>query len=191
MNQILSASARSRGLKGFFARVLGIDGQLQALSDRIHVLSMDPAFGIYTRQALQFLADHQPRGERLVIFLDFDRIHELNEEIGYEEVNKRIKYMLRLPMRSGDLVGRWFSGDEIVMVLDTTKAGNAIQRRLREAADEVGMTFTAAMGLWHSGDEPLKDAVARLSPLVLKRKQISAREKTTRRVSHVLLSTML
>jgi GGDEF domain-containing protein len=191
MNQILSASARSRGLKGFFARMLGVDEELRALSNRIHVLSMDPAFGIYTRQALEFLADHQPRGERLVIFLDFDRIHELNEEIGYEEVNKRIKYMLRLPMRSGDLVGRWFSGDEIVMVLDTTKAGNAIQRRLREAADEVGMTFTAAMGLWHAGEEPLKEAVTRLSPLVMKRKQITAREKTTRRVSHVLLSTML
>ena len=53
-----------------------------------------------------------PRSLRVVTFLDLDNLHPLNEEYGYDEINRGIKEIFSIPFRRSDVVARWFSGDE-------------------------------------------------------------------------------
>jgi len=94
-------------------------------------LKHDKSFGILTRPALEI--EHRKQSDAVtVIFLDLDHIHNLNEQIGHEAVNRRIKKALRI--RSNDIVltGRWYSGDEIVLLIkgDVTGTLNRLQNNL-------------------------------------------------------------
>ena len=78
-------------------------------------LSTDEAFGIMTRQGLEYIMSGHT-GAFNAIFIDFKNIRELNAIHGYEAVNHAIKGRLaRLKLR-GHLLARWFSGDEIVII---------------------------------------------------------------------------
>lgn len=83
--------------------------------DKIKRLSEDKSFGILNRNGLE---------EEILkidinfnaIFLDFDGMHELNNSIGYENVNAIITGIFKNFSRDEVLIGRWFSGDEIMLI---------------------------------------------------------------------------
>ena len=159
-------------LRRILARVLGFEQQLEGLRKEVRRLSHDDAFGILTRQGL-VAASRNGGGRRAVVFLDFDRIHELNQELGYENVNQRIKAVFNQPVRSSDIrLGRWWSGDECVVLVDgSIDAARAVVNRLRAHAQQQGLSFSAATGVWDNRKEPLGGCVGRLAKEVLEKKR--------------------
>lgn len=82
----------------------------------ISFLSTDRAFGILTRNALELKLRNKENFT--AIFVDFTGIHKLNKEFGYKEINERVRNLIEsFHFRKTDIIGRWFSGDEIVIVL--------------------------------------------------------------------------
>ncbi len=105
---------------------------LQAYTDR--------AYGCLTRAGLEAL--HQYSEGREVIFLDLDGMHDLNTKYGYAEVDARIAGSLAA-MRSSDVIcARWYSGDEIVLIVPAGTAMGAAHRLLGEMVSrELSATF--------------------------------------------------
>jgi len=159
-------------IRKLVGRMFGFDAEIAHLERKVKELGWDQCFGMFTRPAFLEVCRMQPRITRAVAFLDFDRIHELNHEVGYEEVNRRIRELFDGSLRKSDLVGRHFSGDEVVIVLDTDD--RAIAMRLIEGllarAKEHGLSFTYALGRWEK-DEPLQEVTDRLGEKVLSKKR--------------------
>ena len=86
-------------------------------AEKIVFLSRDEPFGILTRPALE-LAMSEGRGPATLYVIDFNDIHKLNKELGYEKVNELIRDTIEILKSrfSGLTVGRIFSGDEIAIV---------------------------------------------------------------------------
>lgn len=78
-------------------------------------LSVDKSFGILTRGVLEETISHL-KCPFNAIFIDFDSIHDLNNEMGYEKVNTQFRNMFSSFEDNVSVIGRWFSGDEIVMI---------------------------------------------------------------------------
>jgi len=58
------------------------------------------------------------------IFIDFDGISELNRKNGYKTVNDIFTDIFHtFDFREDDLVGRWFSGDEIIIITKNDPIG--------------------------------------------------------------------
>jgi len=159
-------------LRRLVARLFGFDAEIAKLQRKVKELGWDQCFGMFTRPAFLEVCSMQPRITRAIAFLDFDRIHELNQQVGYEEVNRRIRKVFVGGLRKSDIVGRHFSGDEIVIVLDTVdlRAAKEVLESLRTRAQEHGLSFTHALGLWDR-DEPLEESIGRLGEEVLGKKR--------------------
>lgn len=144
------------------------------LRDRIRRLSHDPAFGVLTRPALADHARSLPTATYLVIFLDLDHVHHLNGLLGYDEVNRRVRATFAPAFRNTDLVGRWFSGDELVLVLaNDHDAAEGLIERLQREAGENGLSFCYGLGPWVHPIESLEEAVGPLCTEVSNRKEAS------------------
>lgn len=83
--------------------------------NKILDLSFDKSFGILTRGALEETISHLKYPFN-AIFIDFDSIHALNNKIGYEKVNTIFRNMFSTFEDKIPIIGRWFSGDEILMI---------------------------------------------------------------------------
>ena len=164
-------------IRKLVGRLFGFDAEIAHLERKVKELGWDQCFGMFTRPAFLEICRMQPRVTRAVVFLDFDRIHELNHEVGYEEVNRRIRAVFDGSLRRSDLVGRHFSGDEVVVVLDTDDRAIAhkLLEGLRNRAGEHGLSFTYALGLWEK-DKPLQEVTDRLGEKVLAQKRAMRRE---------------
>ena len=151
--------------------------EIHDLRNKVEELSRDEVFGMWTRGAFLQFCRVMPRGTRTVVFLDLDDIHALNHSLGYAEVNRRIKATFSIPFRSSDLVARWFSGDEIVMLLDCDLEGAEIKiAQLRESAREQGLTFTHEVGEWEVGWQSITEVVEALADR--NRKKPSSRDRS-------------
>ena len=151
-------------LRDWVGRLFGFDEELEVLREKVRELSWDDAYGMYTRPAFLQFAQVMPRGQRVVAFLDLDAIHRLDQELGYAEVDRRIKQTFSVPFRRSDVVARWYSGDEIVILFDSERDG--AERKLEELADaarEQGLTFKYDIGEWQVGKEPVEDIVDELA----------------------------
>ena len=159
-------------IRKLVGRIFGFDVEIAHLERKVKDLGWDQCFGMFTRPAFIEICRMQPRITRAVAFLDFDRIHELNHNVGYEEVNRRIRDLFSGSLRKSDLVGRHFSGDEIVIVLDTDDRAIAMKvlEGLLARARKNGLSFTYALGLWGK-DEPLQEVTDRLGEKVLAQKR--------------------
>ena len=97
------------------------------LRDQNTELAWNDGYGCYTRQGFEKLiwptiADNA----RWIIFFDIDKMHDLNAQHGYENVNAIIKKSLA--MRGSDfMAGQWFSGDEFIVCItdDDPKRGES------------------------------------------------------------------
>lgn len=107
-----------------------------------HLAFKDKTFGIWKREYIEKRAPKKPDASKLLIFLDINDMHSLNETLGYVEVDTRINKALRVTRRN-ELIGRWYSGDEIVIICDTVSVDSII-RRLTESFLLYGITFESA-----------------------------------------------
>ena len=86
----------------------------EQLETTLKELTIDKSFNCYTRQALPLLWDSIKGGVKWAVFFDLNKMHELNEQLGYTEVDRRIRQSLET--RADDVtVARWYSGDEFVV----------------------------------------------------------------------------
>jgi GGDEF domain-containing protein len=121
--------------------------QLKAM---IESLITDSVFGVTTRQGLTIKLNQVNSEIKYICFLDVDNMHSANELYGYEGVNARIKNSLDI--RSNDLLikSRWFSGDEIIIVLREGEP-EAFLNRLHKGFVDNGLSITSAYA-GYSGD---------------------------------------
>ena len=163
-------------LKRWLGKIFGFDDEIQELRRRIREFSWDSSFGMWTRNAFLQFCHVMPRDVRWIAFLDMNKIHELNEELGYTEVDRRIKETFSVSFRRSDVVARWYSGDEIVILFDADEegAGRKIEQ-LVESAAEQGMTFYAELGQWEVGMITIEYTVEELGEKVAKQKREAAR----------------
>jgi GGDEF domain-containing protein len=117
-----------------------------------------------------------PRHVRTVAFIDLDKIHTLNQEYGYSEVDKRVKATFSITFRRSDVVARWFSGDEIVILFDSDRIGaERKMEELAESAGKQGLTFKYEIGTWEVGIETIETVVERLTEKLALQKSGSGR----------------
>jgi GGDEF domain-containing protein len=159
----------------------GLQKEIHDLRSKVEELSRDQVFGMWTRGAFLQFCKVMPRGTRTVVFIDLDGIHALNYRVGYSEVNRRIRSTFSIPFRSSDLVARWFSGDEIVMLLDCDLEGAGVKiAQLRESARENGLTFTHEIGEWEVGWQSITEVVDELADRNCRKKK-SSRNRSLQR----------
>lgn len=151
-------------LKESVNRFLGLRREIKNLRRQVEELSWDEPFGMLTRGAFLQHCRVMPRGLRVVAFIDLDEIHSLNRDRGYTEVDQRVKATFSIPFRRSDLVARWYSGDEIVILFDSDMDGAELKiAQLREAARKNGLTFTYEIGGWGVGHQSIINVIDDLS----------------------------
>ncbi len=158
-------------LRDLVGRIFGFDKEILGLREKVAELSWDAAYGMYTRPAFVQFAQIMPRGRRIIAFIDLSNIHRLDQELGYAEVDRRVHKIFSLPFRRSDIIARWYSGDEIVILFDAEKAG--AQRKmieLEEAAAAEELSFKYDLGEWDVGKDPVEDAIEELSRNVILKK---------------------
>jgi GGDEF domain-containing protein len=145
-------------------RALGYQQQIDSLAAKLEELSWDSVFGMWTRTAFLQFCRVMPRGERIVVFIDLDHIHDLNHSLGYAEVDRRVRSTFSIPLRSSDVVARWYSGDEIVILFDNDRdSAVAKVKELEASASGQGLSFTFEVGQWRVGEQDVVDVVNALS----------------------------
>jgi GGDEF domain-containing protein len=156
------------------ADIFGFEQELDDLRQRIVELSWDTTFGMWTRPAFLEFCRVMPRGRRVVALIDLNHIHDLNYQCGYTEVDRRIKMTFAIPFRRSDIVARWYSGDEIVILFDGGRVG--MERKieeLRESACNAGLTFMFAIGEWEVGCQLIEEVVTALSQRIAQEKLLN------------------
>ena len=106
-------------------------------------LSITPSFNVLTRAAVERKWLSTNKQNKCFIFFDIDNLHSLNAEYGYEEINSRIRLGLAT-LRSSELLGLVFSGDEFVAVVDKAEVNFMINRLQSEMANQ-GITVTCGV----------------------------------------------
>lgn len=114
----MKSNLEGNWLHRLLARVTGLEKRLFQLQKDVHDLCWDDSFGMQNSAGLRRKLRKLKSGNRYsVAFLDLDCLHELNEFYGYIEVNRRIKLTFDISFRASDILGRVFSGDEILLVI--------------------------------------------------------------------------
>lgn len=86
------------------------------LIKQIEELSIDKSFNILTRNALEYKILNL-NSQFNAVFIDINNLKQLNKLLGYGEVNNIIKKTFdTFKFKDTDIVGRWFSGDEILII---------------------------------------------------------------------------
>lgn len=150
-------------MRGLIGRLFGFEREIEALKVKIKSLSWDDAFGMWTRCAFLHFCEVMPRGTRCVFLLDFDGIHELNSSLGYRAVDERIRRTFSIPFRASDVIARWYSGDEVVILFDGGLDG-ALHKmaELDASARAADLSFRWEHDFWRVGEEPIKEVVDRI-----------------------------
>jgi hypothetical protein len=120
-----------------------IKRQRDELLQRVIDLSKDANYGITVREAIPHeLRDLEANGQypRYIIFLDIDDCHGANNKYGYDLVNKKIRRAIHVRHADILLRGRWFSGDELVVIVQGDPEGTI--ERLRSAFKHENMSAT-------------------------------------------------
>lgn len=151
-------------IRRWVSDLFGFEQELGDLRQRIAELSWDNTFGMWTRPAFMEFCRVMPRGWRAVALIDLNHIHDLNYQCGYAEVDRRIRAAFTIPFRRSDIVARWYSGDEIVILFDGNRYGLGRKiAELRVSAARVGLTFVSAIGEWDVGRQPIEEVISILA----------------------------
>jgi diguanylate cyclase (GGDEF)-like protein len=164
-------------LKKLVGKLFGFEREIDALREQVSALRWDSTFGMWTREAFQQLCQVMPRGNRVIAFIDIDDVHGMNDRWGYEEVNQRIKDAFSVYFRRSDIVARWFSGDEIVILFDSGTEG-AVHKleQLKTSAERRDITFVHEVGEWQVGREAIEETIHRLATSVQAQKAEKKKE---------------
>ena len=151
-------------LKRLVGKIFGFQEDIEELKEQIEHLRWDTAFAMWTREAFLQFCQIMPRGLRIVAFIDLDRIHVLNEEYGYSEVDRRVKSTFSVPFRRSDIVARWYSGDEIVILFDSDRHGaESKMEELAHSASDQGLSFKFVLSNWEVGKIYIEEMVEEMS----------------------------
>lgn len=157
--------------------IFGFEHEISLLRRKYEKMLWDPNFEIFSRAGLDEMIENSRDEYRTVAFIDFDDIHRLNRQYGYDDVNRRIRSTLsRLAKAPEVFVARWYSGDEMVVLsgYDEATTESLVEEALR-SGEHNGVPFTHQTGEWDNST-PFKDTVEELSNKVLKlKKQIRCR----------------
>ena len=157
-------SARASVVKRLAGRIFGFEQELEELRQQIRELSWDAPFGMWTRGAFLRFCHVMPRSLRMVAFIDLEDIKGLNKRYGYTEVDRRVKAMFSVPFRRSDVVARWYSGDEIVILFDSDRDGAERKMvELEQSACAQGLKFRYEIGTWEVGKQGIEEAIDQLS----------------------------
>lgn len=84
--------------------------------DDFRNLIIDKHFGIFTRNYIDFVLRYSPK-EYSIIIVDFDHVKQMNISLGYKATNDIFRRMfMSFHRQTNAIIGRWFSGDEIVLL---------------------------------------------------------------------------
>ncbi len=144
-------------------RKKNLNRKILSLSQLVAELSWDEPFGMLTRNAFLQFCRRLPPAARRIAFIDLNDVGEMNLLYGYTEVDRRIQRVFAIFHGSGDIVARWYSGDEIVILF--AGESDPIQKlnSLRLAAQTEQLTFFEQSGVWDSALGPVECAVLALS----------------------------
>jgi GGDEF domain-containing protein len=117
--------------------------KIEELSLVVEDLSKSPSYGVLTRQGVERKWKSIEKRDRALLLIDVDNLHNLNEKYGYEEMNRRISRGLD-SLRSAELLGLVYSGDEFIAVVKEEEA-IACSRRIAASFKENGITLTIAI----------------------------------------------
>lgn len=132
-----------------------------------------PTYGILTRAGLEdeWLTARLIPG-LAIAFFDLDNLKHANTTLGYEEVDRRLFEVFSLARR-GEIFGRFFSGDEFVLLAPMYEIEKPVAR-IMEALKERGLSATVAIAP-HSGEESLAAATKTASQKVQELKSCNNR----------------
>ena len=148
-------------------KLFGFDKEIRGLHEQIKELSWDTSFGMWTRGAFLQFCHVMPRGIRQVAFIDLDDIHNLNESLGYTEIDRRVKAAFSVSFRRSDVMARWYSGDELVILFDADQIGAERKlTELTESARNQGLTFKHESSDWEVGKLPIEDLITSMADKV-------------------------
>lgn len=129
----------------------------------IKKLHQCPTFGCLSRQGIDAYWQSIRRKKGLsIVFLDVDNMHDANAKYGYQEVDKKLKSAFS-KIRSDERLGRWYSGDELVLLVSQDGAFIAADRILQALLNE---GLSATFGIVKAEGEFLSDCVKKASSLV-------------------------
>jgi GGDEF domain-containing protein len=161
---MIQSYVMAKKVRDILGRILGFQTEIDELRARVNELSWDTVFGMWTRTAFLQFCRVMPRGERTVVFIDLDGIHNLNHTHGYTEVDRRVREAFAIPLRHSDVVARWYSGDEIVILFDNDKDSARMKMRdLEASAAAQGITFSYEVGEWSVGSRDIVEVIDSLS----------------------------
>jgi len=107
----------------------------------IKLLSIDSVFNIYTRTYMNYLI--KKKSLKYIYILDFNNIGRLNYDIGFDKVNEKFRKILSVTKRkkyNKIYVGRFFSGDEIIIATNKKNISSLLLELKNESKLE-GMDF--------------------------------------------------
>jgi GGDEF domain-containing protein len=118
--------------------------RIKELERKLETYSVDPSYEVFTRSAI-FDKLEAVRGQaRYIVFLDIDNLHHLNATTPghHEAVNQKIRRALHIRAEDVLFPARWYSGDELIIVLSGEPS--SFCARLLEAFAREGMSFTCS-----------------------------------------------
>ena len=146
----------------------------QAAVANLNLAEEEPIFGIKTRTAGNRWYEANKHSADIAhyafVFADVDFLHHMNENLGYERVNMRIKqtfkmYRDKYHAPPDCVVFRWFGGDEFG-VITPVELARARLVALWECFRENGMSITGSAGpLRPQPDLPLHESKAALGAI--------------------------
>lgn len=117
--------------------------RIKELENEIEHLSISPSYNVLTRGAIERKWLSIDKTNKSIILFDIDHLHHLNEEFGHEEMNRRISLGLDC-VRSCELLGLVYSGDEFVLVVNSTEE-TLVVNRIKQSFNDYGITLTIAL----------------------------------------------
>ena len=117
------------------------DITLEKIRKKMDDLCYDKLFGVLTRNGLDDKISQISKPFNAVL-LDFSNFGKLNEKLGYQKVNKLMRQAFgSFAFRKTDIVGRYFSGDEICIITSDNSIENLVERFKNHVAP-IGLSFS-------------------------------------------------
>jgi GGDEF domain-containing protein len=138
-----------------------LQDKIVELEQKLERYKMCPIYNILTRTALEDIwEDYREKDNLAIAFIDIDDLKIVNSDIGQNEANKKISKAFS-EVRRSELVnfeiGRYFSGDEFVILANANDIEKPC-KRLLTAFKNAGMSVTIVI-MNHTGETTLTDAV--------------------------------
>lgn len=141
---------------------------------QIQKLHFCPSYGCLNRQGVDVQWQrHKNKSNQSLIFLDLDNIHQCNEKWGYSVVDAKIKASLKC--RKNELLRRWYSGDELIIILPTQEA-LATCNRIQNQLENNGLSGNFAIVPINKNIKHISEVVKKASALVQLTKQNNNRK---------------